>query len=91
MAGSPGADCATIAKNGQGGWSLRYAQVTPAVSRIRGWFCRSGRAPSGGEGKHMGDGIVSDKDKGSGFEVGEIYEVVNEKRVTRRALEVRQQ
>ena len=32
----------------------------------------------------MGDGIVSDKDKSSGFEVGEIYEVVNEKRVTRR-------
>ena len=32
----------------------------------------------------MGDGIVSDKDKSSGFGVGEIYEVVNEKRVTRR-------
>jgi peptide/nickel transport system substrate-binding protein len=32
----------------------------------------------------MGDGIVSDKDKNSGFDVGEISEVLNEKRVTRR-------
>jgi peptide/nickel transport system substrate-binding protein len=32
----------------------------------------------------MGDGIVSDKDKNSGFDVGEIHDIVHEKRVTRR-------
>ena len=32
----------------------------------------------------MGDGIVSEQDKKSGFEVGEIREIVHDKRVTRR-------